>query len=129
MTADPLGRRFNNDVSAMFDRPGDVAASTESVVNDQRDAILVGDVGDLLEVGHGETRITQRLDIERLGVGINGGTEGFRIVAIDELDVDAEARQRDLELIVGAAVEMAAADDVVAGLGDRGDRQELCRLP
>ena len=54
--------------------------------------------------------------------------ERLRVVAVDELHADAEAREGDLELVVGAAVEVAGRDDVVAGLQDRRERQELRRL-
>ena len=47
-----------------------------------------------------------------------------RVVGIDELHGDAERRQDVVELGVGAAVEVAGRDDVVAGLGEVDDRVE-----
>ena len=44
---------------------------------------------------------------------------------VDEGGVDAEAAQRHVELGDGAAVELGGGDDVVAGLGQRGEGDEL----
>ena len=112
----------------MVDRPGNVAAGTEGVVHHQRNAILVGDVRNGFEIGNREARVADGLDVDRLGLVVDGGTECFRLVAIDKLDVDPEARQGHLELVIGAAIEVAAGDDVVARLGDGRDGQELRRL-
>jgi hypothetical protein len=84
--------------------------------------------GERLEVRHVEARVADGLDVERLGLRRRSPSEVLRIVALDELHADAEPRERHLELVVGAAVEVAGRDDVVAGLGDGGDRQELRRL-
>ena len=81
-----------------------------------------------LEVRHVEARLTQGLDVDRLGVVVDGAADRVRIVAVHQVDVDAEAWQGDFELVVGAAVEVAGGNDIVAGLGDRRDGEELRRL-
>jgi hypothetical protein len=129
MSADPLGRRRDDDVGAVVDGSRDIAGSAESVIDDQRDAGIVSDPGQGLEVGDVEAGVANGFDIDGLGLAVDGASEIFRIVAIDELDVDSQPRQGDLELVVGAAVEVAGGDDVVAGLGNRGQRQKLRRLP
>ena len=48
-----------------------------------------------------------------------------RVGRIDEGDVDADAREGVVELVVGAAVEPAAADDVIARAAQRQDRHGL----
>jgi hypothetical protein len=47
----------------------------------------------------------------------------------DEGRGDAEARQREVEQVVRAAVERARGDDVRAGAGDRRDRQMQAAWP
>ena len=54
-----------------------------------------------------------------------GGPEARRVETVDELHRDAELGQRVVEQVVGAAVEAARADDVVAGRGEVEDRQRL----
>ena len=125
MTADPFGGRRHHDVGAVFDRPYQVTAGAERIVDDQRNAVVVGDRGNGFEVRHVETGIADRLHIKRLGIFIDGAAETFRIVPVDELDTDAEPRQRHLELIVGAAIKVAGGNDVVAGLGNGLDGEEL----
>jgi hypothetical protein len=78
--------------------------------------------------GHVVLRVADRLDVHGLGLVVDGGGDGVGVVAVDEADVDAEAGKRHLELVVGAAVQVAGGDDVVAGLGERGDGEELRRL-
>ena len=128
MAADPLGGRGDHDVGAVVDRAADVAGGAEGVVDDERDAVVVGDLGERLEVGHVEARVADRLDVERPRARVDRLREVRRVVAVDELHADAEAREGDLELVVGAAVEVARRDDVVAGLQDRREREELRRL-
>ncbi len=89
----------------------------------------VGDGGERLEVRDVELRVADGLHVERLCAAVDPGAEVRRVVAVHESHVDAEARQRDLELVVGAPVEGAGGDDVVARGRDGGDGQELRRLP
>ena len=112
----------------MVDRPEEVARGAEGVVHDQRNAGLARHRREGLEIGDVEARIADGLDVERLRAVVDRAPERLRIVAVDELRRDAEPRQGDLQLVVGAAVEKARGDDVVAGAGDRGERQELRRL-
>ena len=44
VAADPLRGRVDHDVRAVLDRPAEVAARAERVVDDQRDAVPVRDV-------------------------------------------------------------------------------------
>ncbi len=87
------------------------------------------DVGQGPEVRDVEARVPDALDVERLRPLVDGALEGGGVVALHEPHVDAEAGQRDLELVVGPAVEVAGGDDVVAGLGEGGEGQELRGLP
>jgi hypothetical protein len=60
MTADPLRRRVDDDVGAVLDRLGE--QGSEGVVDDDRDAAGVGDVGDRGEVVDVKARISDELD-------------------------------------------------------------------
>lgn len=82
-------------------------------------------LGDGLEVGHVVPRVADALDVDGLGVVVDGGGEVLGRVALDELGLDAEAGQQHLELVVRAAVQVRRRDDVVAGARERRDRHEL----
>ena len=62
VAADELGGRVDNDVRAVLDRT-DQVRSAEGVVDDQRDVVLVGNLGDGVDVGNVRVGVTQRLQI------------------------------------------------------------------
>ena len=57
----------------------------------------------------------------QLGVGRDRLAEVFGIVGFDERDVVAELAEAHVELRVGAAVERAGGDDLVAGFQQAAD--------
>lgn len=125
VAADPLGGRVDNNVGAVLDGLAEVAAGTKGVVDNDGDALLVRGLGDRLKVGDVEARVADRLEVDGLGLVVDRGGNVLGLVAGDELGRDAEAGQDDLELVVGAAVEVGGRDNVVAGVGEGSDRQEL----
>jgi hypothetical protein len=56
--------------------------------------------------------------IQGLGTAVDQLLEGLRVAVVGEAHLDAVLRQGVGEQVVGAAVERAGRDDVVAGLGD-----------
>lgn len=88
----------------------------------------MGDLRQRFEVGDVETRVADRLDIDRFGLSIDGAFEIGRVVTRYKLHADTEARQGHFELVVGTAVERTGADDIVARLRQIGDRKKLRRL-
>ena len=104
------------------------AGEARGVVDDQRQLVLVGDRGELLDVGDVELGIAQRLGVDGAGLVVDGGAQAVEVVGVDKLHLDAQPRQRVVEEIVGAAVERGGGDDLVAGRGQRGDGERLRRL-
>ena len=82
VAADPLRGRVDDDVRAVLDRPGE--ERRERVVDDERDAVRVGDVGDRRDVGHVEARVADGLEVDRPGVRVDGGREVGRVRAVHE---------------------------------------------
>lgn len=72
--------------------------------------------------------ISNAFQIDSLGLVIDQVLEVLWLVAIDEFRVDSQAREGDLELVVGTAVQVRGRDDVVSGLSERCDGQELSSL-
>ena len=84
----------------------------------------MGHLGDRLEVHHLKCGIGNGFTENRACLVVDGVGKVLRIVGVHELHRDAEFRQDVVELGVGAAVEVARADDVVAGLGEVDDAVE-----
>jgi len=128
VAADPLGGGGDHDVGPVVDGPTDVAGAAERVVDDEGDAVVVGQLRKRVEVGHVEAGVADGLDVDGPGARVDRLGEALGGVAVDEPYAEAEAGERDLELVVGAAVEVARGDDVVALAGDGGESQELSGL-
>ena len=125
---DPLGGRLDHHVGAVLDGAAQVAAGREGVVDDERDAVVVGQPGQRRQVGDVVAGVADGLHVERLGLAVDGPGQVRGLHRVDQLHLDAEPRQRHLELVEGASVEPARRDDVVADLGDVGDGEELGRV-
>ncbi len=57
----------DDDVGAVLDGPAEIAAAAEGVVHHQGDSVAVGELGEGFEIGHVEPRVSEGLDIDRLG--------------------------------------------------------------
>ena len=79
----------------MVNGPDQETTHTESVVDDERNAIVVSDLGKALEVRHNVTGVANALDIERLGSLVNQSCEVLRIARGSEFDLDVELLQED----------------------------------
>ena len=66
------------------------------------------------EVGDFEGRIADRFAEKRAGFAVDGAGEVCGITGIHKADLNAEGGQDIGELRVGAAVEIAGGDDVIA---------------
>ncbi len=124
VAADELGGGVHHDVRAMLDRPAEVGGR-EGVVNHQRHVGIMGDLGHCFDIEHVHARIADGLGVEEPRLRCNRFAEILRLIRVDEDGVDTEPAEADVELRVGAAVERAGGDDLVARAEQAGDRQEL----
>ena len=85
----------------------------------------MSNLGNGLNIKHVVAGVANRLDKDGLGLVVNGGGEVLEILPADELGVDPETGEEDLELVVGSPVQVASRDDVVTGMGESGDGEEL----
>ncbi len=100
------------------------------VVDDERDAGLVGDAGDPLDVEDVVLGVRDRLGEERLRVRPHGSTPAVEVIGVlDERDLDAQLLEGVVEQVVRAAVQAGAGHDVVAGLGDVEQGKGFSSLP
>ena len=113
MAPDPLGGRVHDDVRAVLDRPAE-GSRAEGVIHHQRNAGVVRDCRQGLEVRHVEPRIADGLDVEQAGARVDGGADLVEVVDVHEPGRDAPLGQGVGEQVVGAAVERLRRDQVVA---------------
>ena len=115
MAAEELGERVNDDVGAVFDRLAEIRCR-QRVVDDQRHACALGDLGDRLDVGDDAARIGDRLDEDRLGLRADAALEGGDVVGIGPHHVPAEVLEGVVELVDRAAIELLRGHELLARL-------------
>ena len=101
VAADELGGRVDHDVCAVLDG-ADQVRGAEGVVDDQRQAVLVGNGGDGINVGDIAVGVAQGLQIDGLGVGLDGVLHFGQIVSVDKGGGHAELGQGVLQQVVAA---------------------------
>ena len=89
---------------------------SEGVVDHQRRAGLVQDVGDGGDVDHLQRRIGRAFEEGGLGVGADRRLPGGEIGSLDQRRGDAETRQQLLDDVKTRAEQRPRGDDMVAGL-------------
>ena len=94
----------------------DQVRGAEGVVDDQRQAVLVGNGGNGINIRDITVGVAQRLQIHSLGVGLDRGLHLCKVVGIHEGGVDAELGQSVRQQVVAAAVDGLLCHDVVTGL-------------
>jgi hypothetical protein len=127
MAAQPLGRRVQDEIGAVLERPAQVWRR-EGVVDQQRQTMVMRDRGHLGQIQNFEPRIADSLGEHEAGLGADGCAIGVGIARIDEGRRDTEARQGQLQQIGAAAVQRLGRHEVTAGAHQRRDRQVQCRL-
>ena len=92
MATDELGGGVNDYVSAVLNGTDQIGRA-EGVVDDQRQAVLMGDLGDGVDIGDIRVGVAQRLDIDGLGVVLNGTLHLGEVVGIHKGGLNAVQRQ------------------------------------
>ena len=120
VATDILGRGVHHDIGAVFDRSPQEGRG-HGVVDDQRDTVVVGHLGECGDVHHTARRVADTFAEHRLGTLIDAIGDAGEVVLVGEADLDALARQGVGKEVVGTAVEFADRDDIVAAFGKRLD--------
>ena len=123
VAVEELGGAVRDHVRPPFERPAQVGRG-QGVVDDQRQPVLAGDGAHCLEGEHGQSRVAQGFTVDEPGVRPDGAGECLRVGRVDKGGVDAQAGEGVAQLVVGAAVQAAAGNDVVArgAQGEKGKR-------
>ena len=123
VSAEPFGEGVNDDVRPVLDGLAEVGRG-EGGVDDEGQAMGVGDAGDRFQVGNLAGGVGDGLAEDGAGFVVNRIGKSLRILGIDKFDGDPEGREDVVELGVAAAVKVAGGDDVVASLGEVDDGVE-----
>jgi hypothetical protein len=115
---------MEHDVRAPLQWPAQVRRG-EGVVDHQRDVGGVRDRGHGGDVQHVDARVADRFAIDHLGLWADRAPEVLGIVRVDKCRIDPKAPQADIELRVRAAVERAGGHNLIAGLQQRSQRDQL----
>lgn len=82
----------------------------------------------LLKIGHIVFGIADTLNVDRLGLVVDQAGKLLGIISLDKLGFDAEAGQKDLELIVGSSIQVRGRDNIIPCMGQGGKGHELSGL-
>ena len=122
-----FGERLHHDVGAVLNGAAEVRAG-HGVVDDERNAVAVRDLGHGGDVGDVALRIAQRFHIDRLGLAVDQRLEALGLAVIGETGFDSVLGKGVGEQVVGSAIQSAGRDDVVACLGNGLNRVGDSRL-
>ena len=115
VAADKLGGRVDHDVRAVLDGT-DQVGSAEGVVNYQGQAVLMGDFGNGVDIGDIAVGVAQGLEVDGLGVLLNGALDFRKVVRIHKGGGNAELGQGVGQQVIAAAVDGLLGDNVIARL-------------
>ena len=113
VTADPLGRRVDDDIGAVLERAVERRRG-EGAVDHQRQARFLRHPSDGGDVEHVQTGVADDLAEDHAGIGLDRGAYGVDVRAIDEGGGDAKARQGQLHQVDRPAVERLGRHDMIA---------------
>ena len=123
MSAKPFGHRVNNDIRAVIEWFGEIGCG-KSGIDDERNTVSLGNVADGIEVGDFERGVGNSLAEKGARVSVDGFSEVFRIVGIDQTDFNAKIGKDVVELGVAAAVEILCRDDIITSFRQSDDGVE-----
>ena len=115
VAADELGGGMDDDICAVLNGTDQVRGA-EGVIDDQRQAVLVRDGCNGIDIGDIAVGVAQSFQIDGLGVGLDGILHLSQIVCIDKGSGDTELGQGVLQQVVAAAVDGLLSHDVVTSL-------------
>ena len=117
-----FGRRIDHAVGAERERRLK-DRRREHVVDDERRAGFVRDIGDRRDIDDFERRIGRRLQKEGLGIRPHRVAPLVEVGAVDQRRGNAEARQIIFDDVAAGAEQRLCADDVIAAFELAGQRQ------
>ena len=126
VAADELGGRVDDDIRAVLDG-SDQIRRAEGVVDDQRQAVTVGYLGDSVDIGYVGVGIAEGLEVDRAGVVADRALDLAEVVSVDKGSIYPVLGQGMRQQVVAAAVDgllgyymTAVRGQSLDGIGDGG---------
>ena len=116
MTADELGGGVDHNVRAVLNG-ADQIGRPEGVVDDQGQAVGVGNLRNGVDVGNVAVGVAQGLQVNGLGVGLNGGGDGAQIVGVHKSRGYPVLGQGVGQQVIASAIDGFLGYDVIPRLG------------
>jgi len=82
-------------------------------------------LGNGLEVWNIVAGVTNGLEINGLGLIINGGNDVLNLVSLNKLGSDTKSWEHNLELVIGTTVQVASGDNVITSVSEGRNGHEL----
>ena len=79
--------------------------------------MLLGDLGDGVDVGDVGVGVAERLEVDDRGVVLDGALDLVQVMGIDKRGLDAKLGERMLQQVVRATVDGLLSNHVITGLG------------
>ncbi len=117
VSADELGCGMHNDICTVLDRSDQIRCS-EGIVDDQRQSVLMCHICPCLNVSHFTVRVAQRLNVERLGIRLNGCLCTGQICGLHEGGGHAGIREGMCQEVVGTTVDVLGRYDMITGMSN-----------
>lgn len=111
VSADKFGSRVNHNIRAMLNGPDQIGGA-EGVIDDQGNLMLMGELGQRLDVRDIGVRIPQSFQINRLGFRADSLFHLVQIMDVHEGGIHAEGLQGSVQQVVGAAVNGILGNDM-----------------
>ena len=124
MAADELGGGMDDNVGTVLNGTDQVRGA-EGVVDDQGQAVTVGNGGNGIDIGNVGVGVAQGLNVDGLGVGLDSALHLCQVVGIHEGGGNAPGGEGVGQQVAGAAVDGLLSHDVLTllaqGLDGVGD--------
>ena len=127
MATQVFGQRVHHDIGTVVDRAQQDRCCYR-VVDHQRDAISVRQLGQGPNIGDVARRVADTLAVDTLRGAVDHRFDVFRLVTLGEARIDLHAGQQVVEQGVGGAIELRHGDEVAVGLAQVEDRIHHRRL-
>ena len=124
VAANELGQRMHDNVGAVLDRSHQVGAG-HRVVDDQRQPMPMGNLGDGRDIDEGAAGIGQALDENAAGAIVDLAFDLVEIGRIGPAHLPVEILEGVAELVDRAAIQLVGGNEVVARLHDGMEHQQL----
>src|SRR5690606_23579401 len=116
MTADPFGSGLYDDIGAVFNRSAEISRRGKRVVDDQRKIMFLCQCAQRLEVRNIEAGVADRFHVKGFRLFVDQFFVRFRPVVRGKAGLNANALERNLELVVGSSIEEGGGDKVLTRL-------------